>query len=74
MQRSRANKAISLFRPGISILAGTPVQAGAGRNLNNYDIVRQPHKVKDGGGDSASKRTRTKTIIDPHGKFLQGGI
>nr|POE83922.1 cyclic nucleotide-gated ion channel 1 [Quercus suber] len=39
--------------------------------VSNYDIVRQPHKVKDGGGDSASKRTRTKTIIDPHGKFLQ---
>lgn len=39
--------------------------------FNNYDIERQPHKVKDGGGDSESKRTRTKTIIDPHGKFLQ---
>lgn len=39
--------------------------------FSNYDIERQPHKVKDGGGDSASKRTRTKTIIDPHGKFLQ---
>ncbi|KAL4614132.1 hypothetical protein ACB092_07G032400 [Castanea dentata] len=37
--------------------------------VSNYDIERQPHK--DGGGDSASKRTRTKTIIDPHGKFLQ---
>ena len=39
--------------------------------FSNYDIERQPHKVKDGGGDSTSKRTRTKTIIDPHGKFLQ---
>lgn len=37
--------------------------------FSNYDIERQPHN--DGGSDSASKRTRTKTIIDPHGKFLQ---